>query len=57
MKNTDENIEKQHALDKKQGVDKNVRSGRSAQAKAKSSTGKGYLTVQRKKKYRSTDLI
>ncbi|CAJ2635338.1 unnamed protein product [Trifolium pratense] len=38
MKNTDENIEKQHALDKKQGVDKNVRSGRSAQAKAKSST-------------------
>jgi mortality factor 4-like protein 1 len=45
MKNTDENIEKQRALDKKQGVDKNVKSGRSAQAKAKSSTGeKGSLS-------------
>jgi len=39
MKHNDENVVKQRALDKKQGVDKNVKSGRSAQAKAKSSAG------------------
>ncbi|CAI8609321.1 unnamed protein product [Vicia faba] len=38
MKHTEANVVKQHALDKKQGVDKNVRSGRSTQGKAKSST-------------------
>ncbi|XP_062155440.1 protein MRG1 isoform X4 [Alnus glutinosa] len=37
MKHTEENITKQQALDKKQGVDKNLRSGRSAQTKPKSS--------------------
>lgn len=40
MKHTEENVTKQLALDKKQNVDKNVKSGRSSQAKAKSSTGK-----------------
>jgi mortality factor 4-like protein 1 len=39
MKHTEENITKQQALDKKQGVDKNLRSGRSAQTKPKSSAG------------------
>lgn len=39
MKHNDENVVKQRALDKKQGVDKNVKSGRSAQVKAKSSAG------------------
>ncbi|KAL4644721.1 hypothetical protein ACB092_02G185000 [Castanea dentata] len=38
MKHTEENVLKQQALDKKQGVDKNVKSGRSAQTKPKSST-------------------
>ncbi|RDX77074.1 Protein MRG1, partial [Mucuna pruriens] len=38
MKHTEENVMKQLALDKKQNVDKNVKSGRSTQAKAKSST-------------------
>ncbi|XP_054824616.1 protein MRG1 isoform X6 [Prosopis cineraria] len=38
MKHTEENVLKQQALDKKQGVDKNVKSGRSTQAKAKNST-------------------
>ncbi|KAK4584755.1 hypothetical protein RGQ29_022449 [Quercus rubra] len=38
MKHTEENVVKQQALDKKQGVDKNVKSGRSAQTKPKSST-------------------
>lgn len=38
MKHTEANVVKQHALDKKQGVDKNVKSGRT-QGKAKSSTG------------------
>ncbi|XP_057806726.1 protein MRG1 [Salvia miltiorrhiza] len=37
MKYTEENIMKQQALDKKAGVDKNTKSGRSAQAKPKSS--------------------
>ncbi|KAL6521619.1 Protein mrg1 [Orobanche gracilis] len=37
MKNTEENILKQQALDKKAGVDKNIKSGRSAQTKPKSS--------------------
>ncbi|KAI4315010.1 hypothetical protein L6164_027862 [Bauhinia variegata] len=36
MKHTEENVMKQQALDKKQGVDKNARSGRSTHAKAKS---------------------
>lgn len=40
MKHTEENVMKQQALDKKQNVDKNVKSGRSSQGKAKSSTGK-----------------
>lgn len=39
MKHNEENVLKQQALDKKQGVDKNVKSGRSAQTKPKSSTG------------------
>lgn len=43
MKHTEENVEKQQALDKKQGVEKN-KSGRSTQAKPKSSTG-WYLFV------------
>lgn len=38
MKITDENIQKQQALEKKQGADKNQRSGRSAQTKPKGST-------------------
>ncbi|XP_041000870.1 protein MRG1 isoform X1 [Juglans microcarpa x Juglans regia] len=37
MKHTEENVMKQQALDKKQGVDKNPKSGRSAQTKPKSS--------------------
>ncbi|PON46366.1 MRG [Trema orientale] len=37
MKHTEENVVKQQALDKKQGVDKNPKSGRSAQTKPKSS--------------------
>lgn len=44
MKNTEENILKQQALDKKAGVDKNTKSGRSAQTKPKSSAGmSGFL--------------
>lgn len=35
MKYTEENIQKQQALDKKQGVDKNPKSGRSTQTKPK----------------------
>ncbi|KAL5075510.1 hypothetical protein RYX36_014494, partial [Vicia faba] len=38
MKHIEANVMKQHALDKKKGVEKNVRSGRSTQGKAKSST-------------------
>lgn len=38
MKNTDENIRKQQALEKKQGADKNQKSGRSAQTKPKGSS-------------------
>ncbi|KAK7346951.1 hypothetical protein VNO80_21475 [Phaseolus coccineus] len=38
MKHTEENVMKQLALDKKQNVDKNVKSGRSTQAKGKTST-------------------
>ncbi|KAA8531649.1 hypothetical protein F0562_006634 [Nyssa sinensis] len=38
MKHSEENVLKQQALDKKQGVDKNPKSGRSIQAKPKSST-------------------
>ncbi|GAV74862.1 MRG domain-containing protein/Tudor-knot domain-containing protein [Cephalotus follicularis] len=38
MKHTDENVLKQQALDKKQGVDKSLKSGRSAQVKPKGST-------------------
>ena len=40
MKHTEENVMKQQALDKKQSVDKNAKSGRSTQAKAKGSVGK-----------------
>lgn len=39
MKYNQENIMKQRALDKKQGVDKNTKSGRSAQTKPKNSAG------------------
>ena len=39
MKHTDENLQKQRALDKKQGVDKSSKSGRSAQTKPKASSG------------------
>jgi len=39
MKYTDENIQKQQALEKKQGVDKNQKSARSALTKPKGSTG------------------
>ncbi|CAA0814341.1 Protein MRG1 [Striga hermonthica] len=39
MKNTEENILKQQALDKKAGVDKNSKSGRSTYTKPKSSAG------------------
>ncbi|BBH05951.1 Protein of unknown function D [Prunus dulcis] len=35
LKNTEDNIMKQQALDKKQGVDNNTKSGRSAQTKPK----------------------
>ncbi|KAG5528599.1 hypothetical protein RHGRI_029329 [Rhododendron griersonianum] len=38
MKHTEENVLKQQALDKKQGVDKNSKSGRSAQTKPKASS-------------------
>ncbi|XAR57757.1 hypothetical protein NMG60_11026009 [Bertholletia excelsa] len=38
MKHTEENVLKQQALDKKQGVDKNSKSGRSGQTKPKAST-------------------
>ncbi|XP_062102629.1 protein MRG1 isoform X5 [Humulus lupulus] len=37
MKHSEENVLKQQALDKKQGVDKNVKSGRSAHARPKGS--------------------
>ena len=40
MKHTEENVMKQKALEKKLGVDKSSKSGRSAQTKQKSSTGK-----------------
>lgn len=39
MKLTDDNIIKQQALDKKLGVEKNTKLGRSAQAKPKASVG------------------
>ncbi|XP_031110388.1 protein MRG1 [Ipomoea triloba] len=38
MKHTEENVKKQQALDKKQGVEKIAKSGRSAQTKPKNST-------------------
>ncbi|KAE8680656.1 Protein MRG1 [Hibiscus syriacus] len=38
MKNTEENVRKQQALDRKQGVEKGSRPGRSSQTKPKSST-------------------
>uniref|UniRef100_A0A2P2M343 Chromatin modification-related protein EAF3 isoform X2 n=1 Tax=Rhizophora mucronata TaxID=61149 RepID=A0A2P2M343_RHIMU len=38
MKHTEENVMKQQALEKKLGVDKNSKLGRSAQTKSKSST-------------------
>ncbi|KAF3439019.1 hypothetical protein FNV43_RR17294 [Rhamnella rubrinervis] len=38
LKHTEENVLKQQALDKKQGADKNSKSGRSTQTKPKSST-------------------
>ncbi|THG09358.1 hypothetical protein TEA_020308 [Camellia sinensis var. sinensis] len=40
MELTEDNVLKQQALDKKQGVDKNSKSGRSAQTKPKASSGK-----------------
>lgn len=39
MKYTEENVLKQKALDKKQGVDKNAKPGRSTQTKLKISSG------------------
>ncbi|KAL5556921.1 hypothetical protein UlMin_039157 [Ulmus minor] len=39
MKNSEENVRKQQALDRKQGVDKSSKSGRSGQAKSKPSAG------------------
>lgn len=43
MKHTEENVLKQQALDKKQGADKNSKSGRSAQTKPKASSGRSIL--------------
>lgn len=39
MKNTEENVLKQQALDKKQGADKNPKSARAGHTKPKASTG------------------
>lgn len=39
MKHTEDNVLKQQALDKKQGMEKSTKSGRSAPAKPKSSAG------------------
>lgn len=39
LKHTEENLVKQKALDKKQGVEKGAKSGRSAQTKTRSSAG------------------
>jgi len=39
LKHTEENLVKQKALDKKQGVEKGTKSGRSAQTKTRSSAG------------------
>ncbi|XP_019228484.1 PREDICTED: protein MRG1 isoform X1 [Nicotiana attenuata] len=46
MKHTEDNVLKQQALDKKQGMEKNTKSGRSAQAKPKSSAGVSSLDVK-----------
>lgn len=51
MKNTEENVLKQQELDKKQGVEKNSKSGRSAQMKPKSSAGKLCSFIQLKCRY------
>ena len=51
MKHTEENVLKQQALDKKQGVDKNSKSGRAAQTKPKSSAGKLYSFIRPKSIY------
>ena len=51
MKHTEENVLKQQALDKKQGVDKNSKSGRAAQTKPKSSAGKLYSFIRLKSIY------
>jgi mortality factor 4-like protein 1 len=40
MKHTPDNVLKQQALEKKQGVDKSLKPGRSSQTKPKNSTGK-----------------
>lgn len=45
MKHTEDNVLKQQALDKKQGMEKNTKSGRSAQAKPKSSAGVSSLGI------------
>ncbi|KAK4346628.1 hypothetical protein RND71_032967 [Anisodus tanguticus] len=46
MKHTEDNVLKQQALDKKQGMEKSTKSGRSAQAKPKSSAGVSSLDVK-----------
>ncbi|KAL8528747.1 hypothetical protein ACS0TY_006270 [Phlomoides rotata] len=61
MKTTEENIMKQQALDKKAGVDKNTKSGRSAQTKPKGSADakvdkEETKTTIAKGKKRKTDL-
>lgn len=43
LKHTEENLVKQKALDKKQGVEKGTKSGRSAQTKTRSSAGEFML--------------
>ncbi|KAJ7944472.1 MRG family protein isoform 1 [Quillaja saponaria] len=56
MKHTEENVMKQQALDKKQGVDKNTKLGRSTQIRPKSSTELGctnmsnFVAVSKRKK-------
>nr|XP_016442429.1 PREDICTED: protein MRG1-like [Nicotiana tabacum] len=50
MKHTEDNVLKQQALDKKQGMEKNTKSGRSAQAKPKSSAGVSSLVPKGKKR-------
>lgn len=45
LKFTEENAKKQKALNKKQGAEKNLKSGRSTQTKPKSSNGLFYSSI------------